>query len=152
IQGAKFSPATTFQLEGPGDVVIPASRDAVESSALAYATFNLAFQPTGLYTLRAVDGEASTTLANAVNVVDGQGADILTDITDQNDLRPNRAYTFEFVYANGGDTDTMAPLFLVESRTGTPISLSPAGLAEGKTLLQVLGLVSDGPATTFRPG
>ena len=152
IDGARFNASTEFELVGPTGEVLLAQQSGVDNTTRAYATFNLAFQTTGHYALRATQGNTTVLLENALNVVEGEGANILTDIEGASSLRPNRTYAFKLFYANAGDTDTAAPLILMRSRSGTPISTSNAGLASQTTLIQVLGLASDGPTTIFRPG
>ncbi|MFN0053205.1 MAG: CARDB domain-containing protein [Planctomycetales bacterium] len=152
IDGARFNASTMFSIVSPGGTVLLAEQSGVENSTRAYATFNLAFQATGLYTLQATQGDTTVMLEDALNVLPGDGANIITDIEGADTLRPNRAYSFKLFYANAGDTDTAAPLILMRSRTGTPIATSNAGLAANSTLVQVLGLASDGPTTVFRPG
>src|SRR5262249_42846048 len=62
-------------------------------------------------------------------------------------------YLFNFLYGNGGDSDTGAPLLVVESLDGSPVALASDGLVSGApTTLYALGASLDGPVDVLRPG
>lgn len=119
---------------------------------MIYATFNLFTRPTGVYDLRATAADGSTALLeDPLTVQVGTGPSILSEIDGPAAVRPNRLYLFNLNYRNGGDTDTMAPLFLLQSSTDTPMGLTVDTVGLSSTV-QVLGVSLDGPPGILRPG
>lgn len=151
IDGARFSPDTTFELVAAGGAAYPADRTVVRDTTTAYATFDLTFAGVGAYTLRATRGAATVTLAAPFQLQASTGAGVVTDVEAASDLRPNRSYTLQLFYANQGNQDSAAPLLLVESLTGTSLGLSRDSQVAGAPL-QILGVGPDGPYEVLRPG
>ncbi len=151
IEGARFSPDTTFALVNAAGTAFPADRTLIQNTAVAYATFDLTFEAAGTYILQATRGSTTVTLGTPFRLQASTGADVVTDIEAASDLRPDRSYTLQLFYGNQGNQDAAAPLLLVESLTGTPLGLSKNSQTTGVPL-QVLGVSPNGPLDILRPG
>ena len=153
IEGAQYTQDTVFQLIGPAGVVIDASGLFMTESSAAFATFDLTGQPVGLYDVRAIDaGGAVETLENALTVESGTGPLIAARLTGPSTIRPDSKNIFYITYANVGDGDAVAPLFLVDNNVSTtPIGFSPDSVLP-RDRLQVSGVGFEGPGGILRPG
>ncbi|MEI6445074.1 MAG: CARDB domain-containing protein, partial [Nostocales cyanobacterium ELA583] len=152
IRGAKFAANTTFQLRAADGSLIESEKVYLENSTLAYVTFDLFSEKTGLYDLQAKQSNGSTTiLEDVVTVNDAIGFDLDANITGPDQVRPSRNYAFNVNYGNTGDRDTIAPLLIVESVTKTQSGTTLNGLASGVPL-QLLGVSNEGPQGILRPG
>lgn len=150
IEGARFLPSTAFRLV-MGDAVIDAFRVSFGDTGHVIASFDLLDVPAGDWTLQAVaaNGEIAS-LATPIRVSAGEGSEIISSIVGPAQVRPNRLVLATLNYANTGDNDSVAPLFIVTSETGTPIGVDSTSLS---TLpLMLLGTAHDGPQGVLRPG
>ncbi|MCE5334113.1 MAG: tandem-95 repeat protein [Desulfobacteraceae bacterium] len=152
IYGARFTSDTLFKLVSSTGEEIGAEKVVLNDSTLAYVTFNLADRPVGVYDLVATQaGAIDALLPDSVTVQEAVGRKILISLNGPSSVRQNRNYIFDMTYSNIGDTDTMAPLLLVQSTTSTPAGLTLGTIGSSETV-QVLGVSLDGPAETLRPG
>ena len=152
IHGAQFNSDVAFALVAPGGGTIAASSVFLADASTAYATFNLAGLTTGVYGVRAttIDGEV-VTLANAVTVSAGVGAQAIAGLGLPSRFFKDRFDTFQVNYSNQGDADLIAPLLIVTNIEGTPIGFSDESVAP-VDFLMFLGISFDGPAGILRPG
>ncbi|AFY47683.1 CARDB domain-containing protein,putative collagen-binding protein,Calx-beta domain-containing protein,subtilase family protease [Nostoc sp. PCC 7524] len=152
ILGARFTEDTIFQLISPDGDVIAAGQVYLANSTQAFATFDLFNQDVGLYDVRAIQGfDASARLEDVVTVEAGTGFRLSSSLNGQQEVRPNRNYLFNVDYGNAGDSDTKAPLLIVQSATNTPLGLELNNLGAGAPL-HLLGVSFDGPLNILRPG
>ncbi|MCX7045267.1 MAG: choice-of-anchor D domain-containing protein [Candidatus Sumerlaeota bacterium] len=180
IQGARFTPTTTFQFvpagnpapildeirmgvkpvkyDGPTTLIVASSVHYV-NSALVYATFDLTGVDTGSYDLYAVrfveelpSNNTTATLAAAFTITPGVGPHVTLALNGPSVVRVDRIYTFYATYTNIGDSDAVAPLITLYSPTNTAMGVKLNNLASADTL-QILGINYDkGPAGILRPG
>jgi subtilase family serine protease len=151
VRGALFSGSTGFQLQTSTNSVT-ASEVLLEDSSTAYVTFDLAGVTPGVWNLQAAMGptnSVTTTLSNAVSVVPGTGPIIDVSISGALAVNPLSLQQVLVFYGNSGDSDTMAPLILVNGRENTPIGTSPSTL--GSRTIQFLGRSLEGPPSVLRP-
>ena len=130
VEGAQYSRDTTFQLVDPDGVVLNAGSVFLADSSAAFATFDLTDSPVGLYDVRAT-GASSTvaTLLGALTVGTGTGPNVSVRLSGPATIRPDSLNIMYITYANTGDADAVAPLFLLKSGVPTtPIGLSPDSL------------------------
>jgi len=155
IDGTLFTNDTVFELVAAdgssyGNVAL-----SLKDAGRAYVTFDLFTAEAGNYSLRATrvsatGAELTSTLAGAVQVIDGEGADAFLTITGPTAVQVNRDASFTLNYSNDGDADTLAPLIIVTPSNGTSIGLSSKTLAFEP--LFILGTALDGPLDILRPG
>lgn len=156
VDGARFDATTRFELVAADGSIHDAVAVSLRDAGRAYVTFNLFGAETGSYTLRALRVDAATgatvqaSLAGAVKVIDGEGADAFLTISGPTAVQVNRDATFQLNYSNDGDGDTRAPLIIVTPSNGTTIGLSSKTL--GSDPLFILGSSLDGPLDLLRPG
>ena len=151
IEGAGFTTGTALELR-MGDVVLIPTWMYIADAAHIYATFDLAGKPLGKYdvhvytdtiqqvvdpstyegayiTVRADDA----TLEQGFEIVSGQGSHLDSYLIIPPSVLANRVFPFQFVVTNTGDNDVEAPVYLVDSSTLTPLSLSPVVTSETPT-------------------
>jgi Subtilase family/SdrD B-like domain/Cadherin-like/Putative Ig domain/CARDB/Domain of unknown function (DUF4114)/Bacterial pre-peptidase C-terminal domain len=151
ITGAQFTNNTNFQLIDAEGNFIDYERVYLQDSSTVYATFDLEDQALGIYDVKATREDGETALLDNVLTVElGDGANVAVDIDGPDTVRPDRNYLFNINYANTGDSDTAAPLLLLQSDTSTPMGLELDGLSNDG-VLQILG-TSEGFLHTLQPG
>ena len=153
--GARFDNTTRFQLVAADGTVYQSVAVALRDAGRAYVTFDLFAATTGSYDLRALDSTAGgsaleSTLADALTVIDGIGADAFLTIAGPTAIQVNRDASFTLNYSNDGDADTLAPLMIVTPSNGTTVGLSSKALSGAP--LFILGASLDGPVDLLRPG
>ncbi len=152
IDGARFDRATTFQLVGPGGVVVPASASYTQDSATAFITFDLTGKPLGSYQAVAITSTGTQThLDGALTVTQGVGGHLKTNVALPSVTLVGRISSFTVNYANTGDSDIPAPLLTIYSPTDTAMGFTPDAVFSGETQ-PFLGVSPSGPAGILRPG
>ena len=149
LSGVPFVEGMGVQLRATGRPTIAASSVTVASPTTLWARFGMTGTTTGVYDVYAVwpgGGEAS--LPGAFSVSSGTGPHLEAHLVAPSAVRPGRQYVLWLEYANTGDADMPAPLFLVSSSLGVPMRLSPSEPYITGTL-QVLGINFAGPAGTL---
>ncbi|QLE55149.1 NF038122 family metalloprotease [Nostoc sp. TCL26-01] len=156
IDGAKFGSNTTFELIDSQGNAIAQTTSRTQNTTTAFATFNLTDKAIGSYSLRATQGSEIVTLANAIQVQQGDLIDdFSTNITGPRAVWAGQKYPINIAYGNAGDSDITAPLLLVRTvNNNAAIGYTPrynASEAAGQTL-QLLGAGRDLGLTQLRPG
>jgi subtilase family serine protease len=156
IDGARFNPQTQFELAFADGTIVTADRLRIVNGAKAFATFGFTSDaPLGEWTLRAFrpgsTGVAETSVAGALTLVEGGGAQLTDEITGPSQVRPGRRYIGQVAYGNTGNNDIASPLLFVVSPTGTPMGASAETVGQ-VSVLQFLGTSLDGPRDILRPG
>jgi len=150
IEGAKFSSGTQFFLVAPDDTEIQSRHVYLENSSSAYVTFGLFGASIGLYDLKAIQSNGSTTiLSDAIEIIEGEGPAVYMSIYGPEQVMVNRLSIFSLNYVNDGDADTMAPLLVMESQSATPLGFSASDLRT--TPFHIMGASMDGPMDILRP-
>ncbi|MEF7616672.1 CARDB domain-containing protein [Aquincola sp. MAHUQ-54] len=152
VDGAKFDAQTQFALiNGAGESIF-GTVSKLENSSRAYVTFDARGAAAGAYSLAAEAADGTVALyAEQIQVVDGGGAEIVRSIQGPAEVRPGRVILANLVYANEGDADTMAPLFIVTSPTGTRFGSTAESIGLSSSV-QLLGVAPSGPQDILRPG
>jgi len=151
VTGLDLETDTTYALQGPSGTITAAATDNV-SAALAYVTFNFAGVTPGAYELEATnDNGATTTLAGAVQVTGGGGANVVASLVSDSPVRIGRTSVFYVQYANVGNDDAPAPLLTLTSPLDIPMTLDATVTPEALSL-DVLGVNQNGPAAVLPPG
>lgn len=155
IDGTLFNADTVFELVAADGTSYRAVEVSLKDAGRAFVTFDLFTAAVGDYDLRATrpgaaGAELSATLADAVQVIDGEGADAFLTISGPTAVQVNRDASFTLNYSNDGDADTLAPLIIITPSNGTSIGLSSKTL--GQEPLFLLGTALDGPLDILRPG
>lgn len=152
IRGARFDRDTTFQLIGPGNVMVDAVAVHVTDSSTAFATFALEGRSAGSYGLQAKQANGSTTLlANGVTISEGHGADLGIDVSGADFVLIGRTTAMSINYQNRGDSDAPTPLIILRSPTNTAMGFHPEDIEERRNLY-FLATSPTGPAGVLRPG
>lgn len=152
VDGARFAAGDTFHLTNAVGERIDASQVHIASGSEAYVTFDARGATRGAYTLGADDGHGhSAALAQAVTVGQGTGAAVVVRFDGPAQVRPGRVVLANVVYANQGDADTMAPLLIITSPTGTEFGSTAESMGLSSSV-QLLGLGSRGQTDVLRPG
>ncbi len=152
IDGARFAAGAQFYLSNAAGVRIEASQVLIASGSEAYVTFDARGAARGAYTLGADDGNGHVaTLAQAITISEGRGARVAVRIDGPAQVRPGRVVLANVVYANQGDADTMAPLLIISSPTGTEFGSTAESMGLSSAV-QLLGVGPKGQTSVLRPG
>jgi uncharacterized repeat protein (TIGR01451 family) len=167
IQGTGITPDTTARLVGPGGAVANSQLALWGDSSKAWFTFALSNAPAGSYQVEiSKPGASPIVLANAFQVVAAVGSQLQASLTAPSAVRPGRDYGMTLKYANVGDVDVAAPLFIVAAGDQQPSIYRPSlpNFAAGILTVtrpntgpkipyvQILGLNQDGPPGVLPPG
>ena len=152
IDGARFAAGAKFYLINAAGVRIDASQVHIASGSEAYITFDARGAARGAYTLGADDGNGNgATLAQAITVGEGHGARVEVRFDGPAQVRPGRVVLANVVYANLGDADTLAPLLIISSPTGTEFGSTAESMGLSSAV-QLLGVGPRGQPGVLRPG
>lgn len=152
VDGARFGAGTQFRLSNAAGARIEASQVVIASGSEAYVTFDARGAVHGAYTLEADDGNGdAATLAQVITVVEGHGARVEVRFDGPAQVRPERVVLANVVYGNQGDADTMAPLLIISSPTGTEFGSTAESMGLSSAV-QLLGVGPQGQASVLRPG
>lgn len=122
------------------------------SPTALWARFDLEGAAEGVYDVCAAWPDAAEErLAGAFTVVPGSGAHLEAHLVVPEAVRPGRQYTLWLSYANTGDADLPAPLFVLSASQGVQMRLAPdEPYVSGP--IQLLGIGPDQPAGSLHPG
>jgi hypothetical protein len=171
IEGSKFNESTVFGLmldsatSGSatvdttgtlyeamfGSVDDDAGSFILEDPTIAYATFTLSDAQLGLYDVTATNEFEKVSLNRGLKVTTTSAANIEINVTRPSNSRTNVANSFKIDFSNSGNVDLVNGELLIISNGGAPISLTPGGLSENKTSLNILLEEDSGPSGVLRP-
>jgi RHS repeat-associated protein/uncharacterized repeat protein (TIGR01451 family) len=115
VEGLGFTPDTIPILVGSTHS-ITGQVSLFRSSTLMHATFNLRGATTEYYDLRVEKrGSVPATVDDLFAVTTGNGPLLSSQIIAPDAVRPGRNYTLRLRYANTGDADMVAPLFVISA-------------------------------------
>ena len=179
LQGTGLTPDTTARLIGPGGATVSSQLAMWGDSSKVWFTFALSNAPVGSYQVEiSKPGATSTLLAYPFQVVAAPGLPpdlvhttrplLRSSLTAPSAVRSGRDYSMTLAYANVGDIDIAAPLFVVSAGDQKPsIYRPPSGNLSipgpSQTVVrtfttpqvpqvQILGLNQDGPPGILPPG
>ena len=163
IQGTGITPDTTARLVGPAGAIASSQLALWGDSTKAWFTFALSNAPAGSYQLEiSKPGITPVVLANAFQVVSAVGPQLQSRLSAPSAVRPGRDYGMTLTYANVGDVDMAAPLFIVSCGDSRPsiyavrqVWMDSSGhevAPPKRPQVQILGLNQDGPPGVLPPG
>ena len=166
VQGTGLTADTVAKLVGSGGVERIGRLLLNPDTTRQYITFDLRGLGTDGYTVQ-IDrpGQGSVSLPNAFAVTSGLGPRLQANLLVPQAMRPGRDYVLTIDYANVGDADMAAPIFVLTAGTpgidpnftiieGRPVHVVDATLPPAQKVaeLQVLGLNQAGPPGVIPPG
>ncbi|MCA2657680.1 MAG: carboxypeptidase regulatory-like domain-containing protein, partial [Microcystis sp. M049S2] len=132
INGAKFDRSVTVSLRDEAGVTGSAIKTLYEDSTKAYATFDLTGLAPGEYDIIVENGQGQEIiLADALEVVDGGGANVVTQVDAPISVGRNRGYSFTVSWYNNGINDAPTPLLRVENTV--PFGFHPGDTSAGSS-------------------
>jgi hypothetical protein len=134
-----------------GSVDDDAGSFILEDPTIAYATFTLSDAQLGLYDVTATNEFEKVSLNRGLKVTTTSAANIEINVTRPSNSRTNVANSFKIDFSNSGNVDLVNGELLIISNGGAPISLTPGGLSENKTSLNILLEEDSGPSGVLRP-
>jgi YD repeat-containing protein len=166
IQGTGITPDTTARLVGTGGSTAVGQLALWGDSTKAWFTFPLANLAPGFYQVElGKPGVTPVVLANAFQVVAAVGPQLQSSLTAPSSVRPGRDYGMTLKYANTGDVDMAAPLFVIAAGDSRPsiysmprinalvvTQTSGAPSTARMPQIQILGVNQDGPPGILPPG
>ena len=158
IIGTDLTPGTQVTLVS-GATTLESVSIVFQNAALLYATFNLAGQPTGTYSLHIASGGHSATLSGAFTVKQAQGPNLQIQLVTPSGLRESTSRasaSLEVDYQNTGDTDMPAPLFQLTTGTNLATLAVVAGgnatNTQGAETIDFVGNGANSPAGVLGAG
>jgi uncharacterized alpha-E superfamily protein len=153
VEGARFGADTAFTLVAPGGIVATPERVVLENAGLAFVTFDLAGAPLGAYDLRATrPGGLKVLVEDAIEVRQGDAdGGLLLQPRGFPAVLAGAIIPFQIDYENRTGNDIVAPLIVLESRSGVPFGPS-AGEVFGDRPVHFLGAALEGAPEVIWPG
>ena len=152
MQGLGFVEGMGVELRGAGLPTLTGDDVTLASSTTLWVHYDLNRTAIGVYDVCAVwPGGEEASLTNAFTITQGAGPHLEAQLVVPEAVRPGRQYILGLEYANTGDADMLAPLFVVRSAEGVPMKVYP--YAPYQTFdLRILGVASSKPAGLLVPG
>ncbi|NJM41116.1 MAG: hypothetical protein HC853_10210 [Anaerolineae bacterium] len=152
LAGLGFVDGLRVMLRSAGKPTLAASTVSATSATAAWARLDVRNAATGTYDVVAIwpDG-AEQVLADAFVISIGIGPRLEARLDVPEAVRRGRQAVLWLDYANTGDADMPAPIFVLSSTATVLLSLTTNGRYLSETL-QVLGIGPNSPAGVLRPG
>lgn len=115
VRGGGFDDSTAFTLISPTASEFGASSVRVVDGSCAYVTFDLDGAAVGTYDLRVGQAAAEVLLEDSVEVVVGVAGRLQVDVDLPEAMRSFSTDTIRVTYSNTGDTDVLAPFFMLKT-------------------------------------
>ena len=164
--GTGLTPDTTARLIGTNGASIVGQPVFFLDPTRSHLTFDLRGAAPGSYTVQLEKpGAAPAVWSEVFEVGPGTGPRLEAKLSAPSAVRPQRDYTLTLEYANVGDADMAAPLFVVSASQRQPwlydfvpyvktLTLAPVNLSSMKKVgeIQLLGINTEGPPGVLPPG
>ncbi len=164
--GTGLTPDTTARLIGTNGASIVGQPVFFLDPTRSHLTFDLRGAAPGSYTVQLEKpGAAPAVWSEVFEVGPGTGPRLEAKLNAPSAVRPQRDYTLTLEYANVGDADMAAPLFVVSASQRQPwlydfvpyvktLTLAPVNLSSMKKVgeIQLLGINTEGPPGVLPPG
>ena len=153
VHGTDLTPTTAVSLV-LGSTVIPAAV-TYQDASLLYATVDLTGAPAGTYTLTSTNGAQTATAPTGFTVAQARGPNLQVHLGTPSAIRLslNPYGDLEIDYANTGDTDMPAPVFVLSvDQGGLEFLVGGRPVPPSLKTLQFVGVGSDSPAGVLRAG
>lgn len=167
IEGSKLDPGMTFTLlrngggipVSIGDTtanynyrsITPKSIVSIDPTQV-YVTFNIVGYDTGWYDVSGIKTNDKTTLKKGFKVVPGNEGDLNISVSRPGNMRTNNVTSMKVLFNNNGNVDIVNKKIIILSEGGAPLSLTPEGLSDEKTTLEIMVEENGGPSGRLRPG
>ena len=153
VQGFGFVEGMRMELRRTGYSTLVADDVMHSSYTEMSAHFDLIGVDPGIYDAVAIwPDDAEEELEGAFEVLTGGvGSQLEASLEAPEFVRPGRTFVLWLDYANTGDADMVAPLFIVSSPDGAPMRLADQEPFEDRPV-QILGVNSEGLAGSLPPG
>ena len=115
LVGSRFTPGTVVSLRGAGGTVRTASTVLFGDSSHLTAIFDLTLLPTGGYSVRADDAGQTAVALDTFTVTDGPQGVLSIFIISPGTVRVGSPISVTINLKTSGDTDTIAPLLIVQA-------------------------------------
>jgi hypothetical protein len=151
-RGTGFQAGATVRLKEQNQIILNGQDTFVVSKTQIQTGFDLRGLMPRALTFEVINPDSTSTVApDPFTITVGIGPRLQTRLVAPEAVRPRRQYVLWLEYANTGDNDMPAPLFVVSGPQSVSMRLSPD---EPYTTgpIQVLGISFDQPAGTLRPG
>lgn len=159
LQGTGLSGDTEGKLVGPGGASVTGQLLLHSDTTKQFVTFNLRGLAAGRYAVQVERaGFGTVSLPNAFQITSGTGPRLEANLDAPQAVRSGRDYVLNLQYANVGDGDMAAPLFVVSANAASLWPLvstrNATAFAPPQRLneLQLLGANQSGPAGVLPPG
>ena len=150
IMGAKFTKTCIPSLVAGNGTKTAGTKVWCKDRAELWATFDLRGLAVGSYSLQIVDGANVTTLANAFTVTNGPVGKLEFSVRCTPSVRPGQQGVVSVDYTNTGETDIVAPWFVLTSDNGRFQLPTQNGYHDDN--IELLGINYQGPAGVLPPG
>ncbi|MBM4460396.1 MAG: DUF11 domain-containing protein [Chloroflexi bacterium] len=152
ITGTGFTADTVARLVAPGGALITGEMPVLNNPAEMFFTFNLRGAAPGLYDVQIeCPGHPPTSLVDAFEVTLGTGSHLAAQLVAPSAVRGFKYHTLWLEYANVGDANMAASLFIVSTSPTVPVTLRKETPYEPRSV-EILGVNFDGPAGVLPPG
>jgi YD repeat-containing protein len=159
--GTGLTPDTTARLFNAGGTNVAGQLSLWGDSTKAWFSFDLSGAPAGSYSVEiSRAGYVPAVLTDAFTVVTGGTPLLQARLSGPAAVRSGRDYSLTLEYANAGDVDIAAPLFIVSAPTGKnwlyPLMptgpVLPLNPAQKRPQIQTMGPNPVGPVHLLPPG
>jgi YD repeat-containing protein len=150
VRGGKLAANLAYQVIGPDGQAIAATTVYAVNSSEVFVTFDLSGHPLGNYQLRAGQSGRTVTLANAIEVINGNPGHVDVNVACPANIRPNKEGVVVIQYRNTGDVDVTAPLMQLQAENAN-LRFDAQSDYVGPSVW-LLGLNREGPAGILPPG
>jgi len=152
LTGSRFRPDMTVVLRNANEEIISDTLIYVNYYQ-AFARFNLKGKTPGVYDVSAINFcEGEAVLPNGFTIEDGQPTEVSYNLIFPSAPRPNRSVVMLLEFGNTGNVDLHDQVLEITSLGATPISLTPEGISQNNTVLQVPLSIEGEPDGLLRPG
>jgi hypothetical protein len=152
LTGSRFRPDMIVSLRNGNEVIVADSLIYVNYYQ-AFAQFDLTGHTPGVYDVSAVNFcEGEAVLSNAFTIENGQPSGLSYNLLFPSSPRPNRNVVLMLEFGNIGNVDLHDQVLEITSVGGSPIALTPDGLSQHRTVLQVPLSIEGEPVGLLRPG
>ncbi|MCB9245788.1 MAG: right-handed parallel beta-helix repeat-containing protein [Flavobacteriales bacterium] len=166
VEGSKFDSTTKFYLEVPGRVFIPEDTGEIVTTeglltsrgfdlidpTKAYVTYDLSGWDTGYYDLVALKEKENDILEKGFLIEEGIGEDLQVNIIRPGNTRSGVVISITVQFTNKGNNDLVGRAIELVSTQGAPISLTPGGISQGNSTLQIVVEGTEGPPGRLAAG
>lgn len=152
LTGSRFRPGMNVTLRNNDEEIIADSLIYVNYYQ-SFATFDLTGRTPGVYDVSVFSNcEGEAVLQNGFTIESGVPSGLSYNLIFPSSPRPNRSVVMMLEFGNVGNLDLHDQVLEITSIGGSPISLTPEGINQHNTVLQVPLSIEGEPEGLLRPG